>query len=58
MTQGAKFVSGEIDASELTLRLTRSNGSSATLGVLLLVQGVSLVDNADSTFDLDFLTGS
>jgi len=48
---GAKFVSGVADTGRLVL--TREDGSTAVCGVVL-VRGVRLTDNADSTFDLTF----
>jgi hypothetical protein len=56
MSQGAKFVGGTAQNGRLVL--VRSDGSTtAELPDFILVRGV-LTDNADSTFDLDFLTGS
>lgn len=53
--QGARFVGGSADTGRL--RLLREDGSVVTCGVVI-VQGVSLTDNEDSTYDLNFLTGS
>ena len=49
--KGAKFIFGSADTGQLVL--TREDGSTAVCGVVI-VRGVSLVDNADSTFDLVF----
>lgn len=49
--QGLKFVSGTADTGRLIL--TREDGSRVRCGVLI-VQGVTLTDNGDSTFDLTF----
>ena len=48
---GSRFVSGQADTGRLVL--TREDGSTAMCGVVI-VRGVSLVDNTDSTFDLTF----
>lgn len=53
--QGARFVGGNADTGRLIL--LREDGSEARCGAVI-VQGVSLTDNEDSTFDLNFLTGS
>jgi hypothetical protein len=52
---GVKFVSGVADTGRLVL--SREDGSTAVCAVIV-VRGVRLTDNSDSTFDLDFLTGS
>lgn len=49
--QGARFVGGSADAGRLIL--LREDGSRVRCGVVI-VQGVSLTDNEDSTFDLTF----
>ena len=51
--RGPRFESGTADTGRLVL--TRDDGSTAVCGVVI-VKGVSLADNEDSTFD--FLTGS
>lgn len=48
---GAKFISGSADTGQLVL--LREDGSVARCGVVI-VQGMSLVDNGDSTFDFSF----
>lgn len=48
---GSKFISGT--ANQGVLILTRADGTTAPCGVVI-VRGVSLVDNADSTVDLIF----
>jgi hypothetical protein len=52
MTQVPKFVSGTAQTGRIVLE--RSNGSTAQIPDLVIVRDVSLVDNADSTFDLVF----
>lgn len=52
---GAKFVGGQADSGRLFL--TRDDGTTVRCGVIL-VQGVTLTDNDDSTFDLTFDSGS
>jgi hypothetical protein len=49
--RGPRFEFGTADTGRLVL--TRDDGSTAVCGVVI-VQGVSLVDNDDSTFDLVF----
>lgn len=46
-----KFVAGSADTGRLIL--LREDGSTAQCGVVI-VQGVSLTDNSDLTFDLSF----
>jgi hypothetical protein len=46
-----KFVSGSLETGMLVL--TREDGSTSEADVVV-VRGVSLVDNDDSTFDLVF----
>ena len=53
--RGSRFELGTAETGRLVL--TRDDGSTAVCGVVI-VQGGSLTDNADLTFDLDFLTGS
>jgi hypothetical protein len=48
---GAKFVRGQADTGRLVL--TREDGSTARCGVVI-VQGATLTDNSDSTYDLSF----
>lgn len=48
---GAKFIGGSADSGQLIL--LREDGSQARCGVVI-VQGASLTDNEDSTFDLTF----
>lgn len=47
---GAKFVTGQLDGTHLTL--TRQNGSSASCSARLMY--AELVDNGDSTVDVIF----
>lgn len=49
--RGPRFEFGTADTGRLVL--TRDDGSTAVCGVVI-VRGVSLVDNEDSTFDLVF----
>ena len=49
--RGLRFESGTADNGRLVL--IREGGSAAVCGVVM-VKGVSLVDNDDSTFDLVF----
>lgn len=49
--RGYKFESGTADTGRLVL--TREDGSTVICGVVIM-RGVSLVDNSDSTFDLVF----
>lgn len=49
--QAEKFVSAEFRDGRLFL--TRSGGSSVRCGVVI-VQGATLTDNSDSTFDVTF----
>jgi hypothetical protein len=49
--KGSKFVAGQADTGRLIL--TRDDGSTARCGVVI-VQGATLTDNNDSTFDLSF----
>jgi hypothetical protein len=49
--RGWQFVGGQADTGRLVL--TRDDGSTAVCGVVI-VQGASLIDNADSTFDFNF----
>lgn len=53
--QGARFVGGSADTGRLIL--AREDSSRVRCGVVI-VQGVTLTDNEDSTYDLNFLTGS
>lgn len=48
---GAKFVSGDLSSGQLLLR--RDDGTEEWCGVLI-VSGLSLSDNGDSTFDVTF----
>lgn len=48
---GAKFVGGTADTGRLIL--LQEDGSQARCGVVI-VKGVSLTDNEDSTFDMTF----
>lgn len=48
---GPRFVSGSADTGRLIL--LREDGSTARCGVVI-VQGVILTDNEDSTYDLTF----
>ena len=48
---GAKFVGGSADSGRLVL--LREDGSTARCGVVI-VQGATLTDNEDLTFDLTF----
>lgn len=48
---GARFVGGFADTGRLVL--LREDGSQARCGVVI-VQGVSLTDNGDVSFDLSF----
>jgi hypothetical protein len=52
MTQVPKFVGGTAQTGRVVLE--RSNGSTAQIPDLVIVQGLSLLDNDDSTFDLVF----
>lgn len=52
---GPRFIGGNADTGRLIL--VREDGSQARCGVVI-VQGVTLTDNEDSTVDLNFLTGS
>lgn len=49
--RGSKFVSGTADTGRLIL--TRQDNSTAVCGVVI-IQGATLTDNNDSTFDLTF----
>jgi hypothetical protein len=49
--RGWQFVGGTADTGRLIL--TREDGSTAKCGVVI-VQGVTLTDNDDSTFDIVF----
>ena len=55
MTLGSRFVSGTVETGRVVLE--REDGSTAGFGVVM-VRGVSLTDNEDSTFDLTFDDGS
>lgn len=48
---GAKFVGGQANTGRLVL--LRDDGSTSRCGVVI-VQGVSITDNEDSTVDLTF----
>ena len=48
---GYKFVAGTAETGRIVLE--RGDGSTAGFGVVI-VRGVSFVDNEDSTFDLVF----
>jgi hypothetical protein len=50
--QGYKFVAGTAETGRIVLR--RADGSTAELPGLVIVRGVSLVDNNDSTFTVVF----
>jgi hypothetical protein len=52
MRFGSKFVAGTAVTGRIVLE--RSNGSTAELPGLVIVRGVSLTDNDDSTFTLVF----
>lgn len=52
--QGARFVGGNAETGRLIL--LREDGSQARCGVVI-VQGATLTDNENSTFDVTF-TGS
>jgi hypothetical protein len=52
MRLGFKFVDGTAETGRIVLE--RGDGSTAGLPGVVIVRGVSLVDNADSTFDLVF----
>lgn len=49
--QGARFVGGSADSGQLIL--LREDGSRVRCGVVI-VQGASLIDNENSTYDLAF----
>jgi hypothetical protein len=49
--KGSKFVAGQADTGRLVL--IRDDLSTAVCGVVI-VQGATLTDNADLTFDLTF----
>lgn len=49
--QGVKFVGGQADSGRLVL--SREDGSSAVCPVVI-VDGLSLTDNGDSTFNFVF----
>lgn len=49
--KGSKFVSGTAATGRLVL--TRDDGSTAVCGVVI-VQGATLTDNGDITYDLTF----
>lgn len=51
-TLGFKFVDGTATTGRIVLQ--RGNGSTAELLNVVIVQGVTLTDNEDSTFDLTF----
>ena len=52
MRQGSKFVAGTAETGRIVLE--RGDGSTAELPDVVMVRGLSLVDNEDSTFDLNF----
>jgi hypothetical protein len=52
MRFGSKFVSATAETGRIILE--RSDGSTAELPGVVMVRGLSLVDNTDSTFDLVF----
>ena len=56
MRLGYKFVAGTAETGRIVLE--RGDGSTAELPGVVIVRGATLTDNDDSTFDLDFLTGS
>lgn len=51
-TLGSKFVDGTAVTGRIVLE--RGNGSTAELPDLVIVQGLTLTDNGDSTYDLSF----
>lgn len=48
----AKYVSGDLSTGQLFL--IREDGSRAVCSRFVIFRGVSLTDNSDSTFDLNF----
>jgi hypothetical protein len=52
VTQGFKFVAGTAETGRIVLE--RGDGSTAELPGVVIVQGATLTDNEDSTFDLNF----
>lgn len=53
MSNGAKFVRGDIDDTTGRLTLERENDSTGECPDLVLMRG-TLTDNGDSTYDLTF----
>ena len=52
MRQGFKFVAGTAETGRILLE--RGDESTAELPGVVMVRGLSLIDNDDSTFDLTF----